>query len=132
MLEQQDQQVSNQQQIPMEEAGVEIANELLEILNGASRKSSTAQTANVECTTSSLQEVNVQSKELQAPASNTGEGSSIALLHESNLQSWYNHHAMTSTSTLDSQSFPTNVFNGNSTFPNIMGNSQMQQLQQGS
>jgi len=131
-LEQQDQQVSNQQQIPTEEAGVEIANELQEILNGASRKSSTAQTANVECTTSSFQEMNVQSEELKAPASNAGEGSLTALLHESNLQSWYNPHAMTSTSTFDSQSFPTNVFNWNSTFPNLMGNSQMQQLQPGS
>jgi len=154
-LEQQDQQASNhqqipteeavfnQQQIPTEEAGVEIANELQEILNAASRKSSTTQTANVECTTSSFQEVNVQPEELKAPASNAGEGSSTALLHESNLQSWYNPHAITSTSTFDSQSFPTNVFNGNSTFandvfngnstfPNVLGNSQMQQLQPGS
>jgi len=161
-LEQQDQQVSsqqqipteeavfNQQQIPTEEAGVEIANgnELQEILNGASRNTSTAQTANVECTTSSFQEVN----KYVAPASNAGEGSSTGLLHESNLQSWYNPHAVTSTSTLDSQSFPTNAFNGNMTststldsqsfptnnfngnftFSNVMGNSQMQQLQPGS
>ena len=93
-LEQQDQQASNhqqipteeavfnQQQIPTEEAGVEIANELQEILNAASRKSSTTQTANVECTTSSFQEVNFQPEKLQAPASNAGEGSSTALLHE--------------------------------------------------
>ncbi|KEH27077.1 hypothetical protein MTR_6g085130 [Medicago truncatula] len=159
-LEQQDQQVSNQQQIPTEEAvfnqqqipteeaGVDFANELQEILNGASRNTSTAQTANVECTTSSFQEVN----KYVAPASNAGEGSSTGLLHESNLQSWYNPHAMTSTSkldsqsfptnafngnmtsksTFDSQSFPTNAFNGNFTFSNAMGNSQMQQLQPGS
>ncbi|XP_039691161.1 mediator of RNA polymerase II transcription subunit 25 isoform X2 [Medicago truncatula] len=114
-LEQQDQQVMNQQQIPTEEAGVDFAKELQEILNGASRNTSTAQTANVECTTSSFQEVNVQPEELRAPAPNAGEGSSTGLLHESNLQLWYNPHAMTSTSTLDSQSFPTNAFNGNMT-----------------
>jgi len=131
-LEQQDQQVSNQKQIPTEEAGVEIANELQEILNAASRNTSTAQTANVECTTSSFQEVNVQPEKLKAPALNAGEWSSTALLHESNLQSWYNPQGMASTSTLDSHSFPTNVFNGNSTFPNVMGNSQMQQFQPGS
>jgi len=159
----QDQQAFNQQQIPTEEAvfsqqqipteeAVEIANELQEILNGASRNASTAQTANDECTTSSFQEVNIQPEELRAPASNAGEGSSTGLLHESNLQSWYNPHAMTSTSTLDSQSFPTNAFNGNMTstsilgsqsfptnnfsgnftFHNVMGNSQMQQPQPGS
>ena len=140
-LEQQDQQVSNQQQIPTEEAvfnqqqipteeaGVEIANELQEILNAASRNTSTSQTANVECTTSSFQEVNVQPEEPQAPASNAGEGSSTALLHESNFQSVYNPQAMTSTSTVDSQSFPTNVFNGNVTFPNVTGNSPVQHLQ---
>ncbi|KEH27075.1 mediator complex subunit 25 von willebrand factor type A protein [Medicago truncatula] len=140
--------VFNQQQIPTEEAGVDFANELQEILNGASRNTSTAQTANVECTTSSFQEVN----KYVAPASNVGEGSSTGLLHESNLQSWYNPHAMTSTSKLDSQSFPTNAFNGNMTststldsrsfstnnfngnftLSNVMGNSQMQQLQPGS
>lgn len=97
------------------EALIEVENELQKALNVTSKNTLDGQTSNVDLTACSSKVVNFTPFEVQAPVSNTGEGSSTGLFSENTLQSWYNPHVITTnSSTLDSSSqFQASLSNGN-------------------
>ncbi|CAL5186528.1 unnamed protein product [Lathyrus oleraceus] len=122
--------LGHDQGVSFEKQLLEVENELEKALNVASQNTPDNQTSNAELTASSSKVVDFTPFEVQAPAPNTGEGSSTGLFYENALQSWYDPSAIsfsTNTSTLVSSSqFQTSVSNGNFAFPYVTSNSQMQ------